>query len=137
MGAVARQFKGAMCALCGERASSRTGEPVWPNWFFEMFLPTNGPFETWIGRQPTLRRGQPRKHSSIPRAELPACEPCNGELDRRFEKPAKSILRRIVASDARTSLAALEAEQCVLWRLRTWLLLGQPGRHQLGSSDRP
>jgi hypothetical protein len=91
------------------------------------FPPADGPYETWIGRRPALERhGQPRQHASIARVKLPACEPCNGELDRRFEKPAKSILRQVMASDARGTLTASEAMQCTLWFLKTWLFLASP-----------
>jgi hypothetical protein len=100
---------------------------VWPSWFLKIFTVADGPYETWIDRTPVLKTdGKVRRHGSIPRVKLPMCQPCNGELDRRFEKPAKAIGRRVVASDALITLDVSEAMQCALWFLETWLFLASP-----------
>lgn len=124
---MAKQFDGAVCVLCGTRPSSRTGEHVWTEWFFEVFPVSEGRYTTSIGGRPVLRRdGQPRQQVSISRVKLPMCVQCNGVLNQRFEEPAKEIVRRVMASDGQAKLTGPEAMQCALWFLKTWLLLAHP-----------
>lgn len=124
---MAKHFARAMCVTCGTRTSSPKGEHVWTEWFFKEFPVSEGPYTTLVGGKPVLRRdGQPRQQTSIPRVQLPMCKTCNGELDRRFEKAAKEIVRRVTASDAQVALTGQEAMHCALWFLKTWLFLAHP-----------
>jgi hypothetical protein len=124
---MAKQFDGAACVLCRRHPSTPTGEHVWPRWFFKIFPPADGPYETWIGSSAVRDRDQrTRQHAGIPRVKLPVCRTCNGALDDRFEKLAKPILRKLIANSAQTILTAPEAMHCALWLLKTWLFLANP-----------
>lgn len=57
---------------------------------------------------------------------LPVCRPCNAELDRRFEKPAKDALRRLFAARGDLRLTAAEARTVGLWLAKTLLLTAHP-----------
>jgi hypothetical protein len=61
---------------------------------------------------------------------VPCCVPCNGKLERRYEGPAKTLIREIFAKDGAVELTAEEARVVGLWFLKTWLLLAHPeARH--------
>lgn len=125
------------CVLCGKHPSSRKGEHTQPQWYLQAFPAHVGPFTTHEGEQParkpdgTLRPPQ----ESFPRTKLPVCDlACNPRLNRRFEEPAKPIVRGLWGGH--TSLSSSEAFDFALWVVKTWLLtvhpaagfLTQPGR---------
>lgn len=60
------------------------------------------------------------------RVLLPACETCNGKMDKRFEKPAKDPLRRLFAARGAVVLDRGELESVALWFLKTLLLHAHP-----------
>jgi hypothetical protein len=49
---------------------------------------------------------------------------CNGILDRRFEKPAKDLIRAMLLEEA--SLSGDQLVTIGLWFVKTWILLAHP-----------
>src|SRR5882724_8374692 len=87
------------CFLCGSEPSTPAGEHVWPQWLLKEFPVSDGPYITEKNGHAVLNReGVPRRNAVFPRVFLPCCTSCNGKLDRRFEKPAKPVMRRILTS---------------------------------------
>ena len=127
-GTVPRQFDGQRCALCSSRPSSPTGEHVWPRWYLESFPDSEGPYTRLVDGRAETKRDEVtvRTQSSVERVKLPCCVECNGILEVRFERPAKSVVRRLMATDGHTTLNAGEADALGLWLLKTWLLLAHP-----------
>lgn len=122
-----KQFEGASCALCRDRPSSPTGEHVWPSWFLRFFGPAEGPYSWSVNGEPVLRRdGTKRTHDTMTRVKLPVCVNCNATLNRRFEEPAKPVVRAIVQADGDIALRPDDAYVAALWFLKTWLLLAHP-----------
>jgi len=98
---------------------------VLPTWLLDMWPARFGPFTLHRNGESVLARdGNVRPQTSAARFKLPMCPSCNGELDRRFEKPAKQLIRRIFNSDG--VLDPPEAEIVGLWFVKTWLLLAHP-----------
>jgi hypothetical protein len=128
-----RRFEGKSCIFC-PKPSSRGGEHVWTEWFLKMFPLTDGPYTTLEDGEPIQdRNGNPRTQTSIRRVKVPMCngdgEPgggCNGELNRRFEEPAKLLVRKLMASDGDIVFDGQQATIVGLWLLKTWLLLAHP-----------
>ena len=127
---------GGPCRICLVRpAASR--EHVPPEWFVSRLqeltkLPPGiaepGGDYTWAkgGETVTKRDGiTPRRHSELTRVWLPVCDECNAELNRRFEVPAKPIVREGLLV-GRLALDADESAALALWLLKTWMCMGHP-----------
>lgn len=126
-----KQFEGETCVLCKARASSRTGEHVWPLWLLDMFSPTDGPYSWWkSGKQVSKRNGSPRTHTSVGVVKVPACAICNGFLHRRFEWPAKPLIRSLLAEDGNVVFRGTDAIVVAQWFMKTWLLLAHPAARE-------
>jgi hypothetical protein len=58
------------------------------------------------------------------------CGPCNAGLAKRFEEPAKPLVRALFASEGNISFNMSEATIVGLWFVKTWVLLTHPAcRH--------
>jgi hypothetical protein len=91
-----RKFEGMQCVFC-PNPSSKIGEHVLPRWLLERFSESEGPYTLLRNGQPVLtKRGDPRTQASIGSITLPVCETCNAMLNRRFEEPAKDVVRRLL-----------------------------------------
>lgn len=111
---------------------------MWPRWLFKMFPEDEGPYTWHVNSQPVLRRdGSPRAHSSIGAVKLPMCSSCNGVLDKRFEKPAKTLIRSLMATPENVTFPPDEATTVGLWFLKTWLLLSHPAARDADPSVAP
>ena len=120
------------CFLCGSEPSTLRGEHVWPQWLLKEFPVADGPYITEKGGHAVLNReGEPRRNAVFPRVFLPCCTSCNGKLDRRFEKPAKPVIRRILGTRG-FQLAPEEAEIVAEWFIKTALFLSH---HQVRPTD--
>ncbi len=117
--------------LCLSDRSGNEGEHVLPRWLLKMWPAESGPFTLFRNSEPVLRRdGGIRTQASAVRFKLPVCRACNSELDQRFEKPAKPLIRRIF--NAGPPLDPSEVEIVGRWFVKTWLLLAHP---QVRASD--
>jgi hypothetical protein len=119
-----------LCVTCGvEPATSR--EHVLPRWYLRDRELEPPPFK-WSVNDERIRR-QNGEFVELPervRVLIPMCRWCNGELDRRFEKPAKGALRRLFAERGHSVLDESEAEAVGLWFAKTMLLHAHPrARH--------
>lgn len=116
------------CVLCTIRpADSR--EHVWPSWYLKIQDQKGpGPFAWTRNGKPIVdRRGNPigpGEHRM--RVLLDICASCNHLLEKRFETPAKEVLKRLFAADGQVVLTAEEARLAGLWFAKTWLLLFHP-----------
>lgn len=122
------KFTNITCVLCRARPSSRDSEHVLPTWFIVHFFPDeNKPYSFEIGGRPVVKRdGSPWTHNNFTRVKLPCCTTCNNTLNERFEKPAKSIIKRLFADVSTVILNPNEAHIAGLWLLKTWLLQAHP-----------
>ncbi|MCT2587560.1 hypothetical protein [Actinophytocola gossypii] len=119
-----RKFADSVCVFCRERPSSRLGEHAWPMWLLEMFAEHEGPYHSEINGKAVLKRdGHRRGYASIPTVQTPCCEPCNRELNRRFEQHPKPIIRKVIDTLGMVVLTPEEAGLFGLWWLKTMLLL--------------
>jgi len=110
-----KRFDGEACVLCHVRASSPTGEHVWPLWLLRRFPPKKG-YTWWIRGKPLLNRdGQPRQQESVDKVKLPVCSRCNGILARRFEQPAKPLIRSLLDRDGDVVLGGSRAMVVARW----------------------
>lgn len=115
------------CVLCRQARSSRKGEHVWPLWYLRSNLGRPGPYSWSISGEPIRRRdGSPIAPTEKTRVKIPVCERCNAELERRFETPAKDILRRLFACEGFFVLDSVDVRNVALWFIKTWLLLSHP-----------
>ena len=115
------------CVLCGKHPASRKGEHTQPQWYLQPFHAILGEYTTYEGGEPARKPdGTPRPSQvSFPRTKLPVCDvDCNPRLNRRFEEPAKPIVRGLWGG--RLSLTPSEADDFALWVLKTWLLTAHP-----------
>ena len=100
---------------------------MWPLWLLDMFSPTDGPYSWWkSGKQVSKRNGSPRTHTSVGVVKVPACAICNGFLHRRFEWPAKPLIRSLLAEDGNVVFRGTDAIVVAQWFMKTWLLLLTP-----------
>ncbi|MFC7489427.1 MULTISPECIES: hypothetical protein [unclassified Knoellia] len=106
---------------------------MYPQWYLRFLDEVGPPPLGWSsnGEPVRNREGKQIHGKARQRVLLPACEPCNNELDRRFEKPAKDAIKRLVA----THWSGIESQatwQAVgLWWAKVLLLLGHPlARHE-------
>ncbi len=113
--------------LCLSAGATRQGEHVLPKWYFGSLDPGPGPLPWTKSGEPIRdREGRPVVLQERVRVQLPVCERCNGEMDRRFEKPAKEVLRRLFHARGAVDLDGGELESVALWLLKTLLLLARP-----------
>jgi hypothetical protein len=125
-----KQFEGKTCLLCQVRASSPTGEHVWPLWLLKAF-PSGKRYTWWINGEQLLNRdGQPRKQEAVDKVKLPVCIACNSILSRRFEQPAKPLIRSVLDRDGNVVLSGPHAMDVAGWFLKTWLLLAHPAARE-------
>jgi hypothetical protein len=125
-----KQFEGKTCVLCQVRASSPTGEHVWPLWLLKEFPPGKG-YTWWINGEQLLNRdGQPREQEAVDKVKLPVCIECNSILGRRFEQPAKPRIRSLLDRDGNVVFRGTHAMVVALWFLKTWLLLAHPAARE-------
>lgn len=116
-----------LCVLCVLREATRRGEHVLPQWYLGDRGPGPGPFPwTRNGESIRDRQGQPVALKDRVRIQLPVCRECNGELNWRFEKPAKDALRLLVDARGRVVLGPDDLESVALWFLKTLLLHSRP-----------
>ncbi len=101
---------------------------MFPQWLLKEFPREDGPYTIRVDQDPVTKRDgkMPRRHQAIPRVKLPVCEPCNNELDRRFEKRAKPLIRALLAGDGEVTFTAAEGDIVALWFVKTWLLHAHP-----------
>lgn len=116
------------CVLCETNPSTRRGEHVLPQWYLSDLDVIGPPPFAWSkGKEPLRgRTGTPIRRSERVRVLLPTCRPCNAELDRRFEKPARDPLRRLFAARGNIRLSHDEAKAVGLWLTKTLLLTAHP-----------
>jgi len=57
---------------------------------------------------------------------MPACAPCNTELNRRFEEPAKPVVRRLKKLNWAGGATSEEWRALGLWLAKNLLMLGNP-----------
>ncbi|MGK5681654.1 hypothetical protein [Actinoplanes sp. URMC 104] len=119
----------SMCVLCKARPEHGVGEHIWPSWYLRDLDKTGPPASGWARNgEPILNRRDVQIHlDERQRVLIPACEPCNTELNRRFEDPAKPIIRRLMGPAGWTGEATAEEWKIVgLWFAKVLLLLGHP-----------
>ncbi|MCK2032200.1 hypothetical protein [Microbacterium sp. KSW4-4] len=133
-------LKGKPCVLCGA-PSTRVGEHIWPGWFLRDFR-GQGPFETSKNGVPFTAKHKtaPLSVNGLPGVHVPMCEVCNSELDRRFEKPAKLIVEKLVTFEEPQEWPTLtqnEIADLAQWLLKVGLLSAHPAAvHDLPQVDR-
>lgn len=128
-GAQAGPFRDTVCVLCRARQSSRKGEHVWPLWYLRSSLHRGGPYPWELSGRPILRRnGEPLAPVGMARVKLPVCVPCNGILERRFERAAP-LIRALFSDRDLIVTSATDVEVLALWLIKTWLLLSHPEVH--------
>lgn len=115
------------CVLCYAREATRRGEHVLAQWYLRDRGPGPGPYRWTKNGEPILNReGQPIAPQDRVRIQLPVCKTCNGEMNRRFEQPAKDALRRLFDARGAVVLGADELQALALWFLKTLLLQARP-----------
>jgi len=116
------------CALCLDAPAEGKGEHVWPSWYLRFLDLSGRPRSPWSsGGEPLVdRRGQPIHPERRQRVLLPACLSCNNELNRRFEVPAKTLIKRLAATNWVGHATAEEWRTIGLWFAKVLLLLGHP-----------
>jgi hypothetical protein len=120
------QFADKPCLWCAKPSSS-TGEHAWPSWLFARFPTSAGPYTTLINGRPVSKRdGTPRRHASLGRVKVPACVEHNAVLARRFEDPARELIRSVLETEGSVVLDPVNARVLSLWLTKTWLLLAHP-----------
>jgi len=89
----------------------------------------------WINGEQLLNRdGQPREQEAVDKVKLPVCIDCNSILARRFEQPAKPLIRSLLDRDGNRDgnvvLSGSHAMAVACWCLKTWLLLAHPAAQE-------
>lgn len=108
-----------LCAICGVRPSTKTGEHVLPkNLLRDLFPAAKGPYTTTTPTGITTQL-------HFDAIKLACCERCNSRLNQRFEDRRALPARRPLVEDEPT-LNPLESRTAALWFLKTWLLLAHP-----------
>lgn len=122
-----RGFEDDLCALCGIRKSTRTGEHVWPHWYMKDLDRRGRPSSGWSinGKLVRMNNGNAIPTDQRQRVTIPACAQCNGELDRRFERPAKEPIRRLSSADWSGEASVEEWQSIGLWFAKILLLLAR------------
>jgi hypothetical protein len=118
----------SLCALCRLRPGIGRGEHVWPQWYLGDSDRLGPPASGWATNDvPITNRDGVQIHpAKRQRVLLPACTTCNGEMDRRFEKPAMPVIRRLKAAGWSGPATADEWGNVGRWFAKILLLLGNP-----------
>ncbi len=98
------------CVLC-PNPSKGVGEHVWPRWLIQEFH-GEGPFTTEKGGVAYTKRDgvSPVTAVALPGVHVPMCEPCNTELNRSIEEPAKPVIRRLLPWSSTHAWPAISSE---------------------------
>jgi len=126
--------------LCCTAPASRVGEHAIPDWF-RKDQAVDGPYTTYDDGRPFPKRdGSPRRRQAYEAVTLPVCDAetgndCNGILARRFENPARPVIRDLVYQSL--PLSPSETAAFSLWALKTTLLLAHPQARFAASELQP
>lgn len=123
------RFPGQTCVFC-PNPSFGVGEHVWPSWFISEFH-GQGPFTTSRAGDPYTKRDKvtPMTSDALLGVHVPACEECNAVLDTTIEKPAKPVVRQLLAHQSSPDELILTADECAAlarWLLKVGLLSAHP-----------
>jgi hypothetical protein len=121
-----------LCPLC-RIAPADTREHVWSQWYLRHLDAIGPPATGWsVNGMPVLNRdGVQFRNQHRQRVLIPACASCNSELDKRFEKPAQDVVRRLVGARWSGSEGREEWRAVGMWLTKVLLLLGSPNaRHE-------
>lgn len=113
--------------MCGLREVD-TKEHVFPKWYLKHLDAQGPPPGPWaINGEPVVdKEGEPVRYGVRQRVLLSVCGECNAEMDRRFEKPPKEVLKRLVLSQW-SGLVGQDGWRAVgLWWAKVLLLHGHP-----------
>lgn len=130
------RFPSQACVFC-PNPSFGVGEHVWPSWFISEFH-GQGPFTTSRAGAPYTKRDNvtPNTSDALLGVHVPACEGCNTVLDTTIEKPAKPVVRRLLALRDSPNKLILSADECAA--LARWLLkVGLLSAHPAAEHDHP
>lgn len=130
------RFPGQTCVFC-PNPSVGVGEHVWPSWFISEFH-GQGRFTTFRAGDPYTKRDNvtPVTSDALLGVHVPACETCNAALDATIEKPAKLVVRRLLAHRDSPDELILSADECAA--LARWLLkVGLSSAHPAADHDHP
>lgn len=130
------RFPGQTCVFC-PNPSVGVGEHVWPSWFISEFH-GQGPFTTSRAGDPYTKRDNvtPITSDALLGVHVPACETCNAALDTTIEKPAKPVVRRLLAHRDSPDELILSTDECAA--LARWLLkVGLLSAHPAADHDHP
>ncbi len=130
------RFPDQACVFC-PNSSFGVGEHVWPSWFISEFH-GQGPFTTSRAGVPYTKRDKvtPSTSNALRGVHVPACEECNAILDTTIEKPAKPVVRRLLAHGDSHDKLILSADDCAA--LGRWLLkVGLLSAHPAADHDHP
>lgn len=124
-----------MCAICEHEPAVDRGEHVWPAWYLRHLDMKGRPIGGWsINGEPMLDRNDRQVHpTERQRVFLDACRSCNQELNRRFEVPAKPIIKDLVDAGWAGEILQGDLEVVGLWFAKVLLLLGHPRAHHSDS----
>jgi len=126
---VSDRFAGKGCVLC-PNPSEGVGEHVWPRWLIQDFH-GEGPFTTERAGVPYTKRDDvtPVTFRALPGAHVPMCKPCNTQLNRSIEEPAKPVVRRLLPWSAThhwPTISADDAAALARWFLKIGVLVVTP-----------
>lgn len=112
--------------ICRTAPGSGKGEHVWPAWYLGDRDAAGPPGGGWAKNgAPLLGRGDlPLNLAERQRVFVPACESCNNDMDRRVEKPAKEVIRRLYPNAWGGSATHAEWQAIGVWFAKVMLLLG-------------
>ncbi|MEI2655498.1 MAG: hypothetical protein V9G12_25735 [Microthrixaceae bacterium] len=118
------------CVLCGEDATG-LGEHVVPKWLLKHWL-GQGPFTSHVNGEVVLNRvDEPHTDNHLPPVLLPMCSEedrpgasCNGWLNRKYEQPAKGLIRSTLSGQGQ--LTGDEVPRFTAWWAKTLLLVFHP-----------
>ncbi|WP_445442463.1 hypothetical protein [Clavibacter sp. km1a] len=123
------RFPNDTCVFC-HKPNHGVGEHVWPSWFIAEFQ-EQGPHVSSHAGVPYMKRDKstPVVMSALPGVHVPACKECNSALDANLEKPAKGIVRRLLAhkeSTDKLDVSGDESSALAWWILKVGLLAMHP-----------
>lgn len=114
------------CPICLSTAEL-TREHVWPNWFLQRMDDEGAPPFGWsLNGQPLLdRRNDQIMGDKRQRIMMPVCGPCNAEMNRRIEVPAKGVVEQLALNAWRGRYKREEWRAFGLWWAKVLLLIGR------------
>ncbi|WIY05574.1 hypothetical protein QRX60_17615 [Amycolatopsis mongoliensis] len=117
-----------ICAVCGNNPATGQGEHVWPQWFLKAMDALGPPKKPWaVNSIPVVnKRGVPIHHSQRQRVLLPVCRTCNGELNKRFEMPAREVVKELATNGWSGEFNQAEWHSVGMWWAKVLLMLGHP-----------